>query len=146
MHRAPSSSFGPAFSAVGGSGSYFRSYRRNVVEMVQQRVTNVLTEEGEQSVSELQSALETPYPPASSPGEYPHRRTGNLQSGIESQVHTDQYDVELTVASSRINGNPHVPSFLEFGTSRMAPRPYMRPARIRTQARLLNELADALKV
>ena len=68
--------------------------------------------------------IDTPYPPASRPGNPPHRRTGNLEAGIE---HTESADgTEMVLSSKRAEGDPRVPMFLEFGTSKMAARPYMR--------------------
>lgn len=51
-------------------------------------------------------------------------RTGTLRRSINTQVH----DVSPTRVLARIGPNTHYAAFLEFGTVRMAARPYMRPA------------------
>lgn len=57
----------------------------------------------------------------SAPGEPPNRDTGNLQSNIETSM---PEPLVAQVTSSAAHATP-----LEFGTSKMAARPYMRPAR-----------------
>ncbi|BEV00077.1 HK97-gp10 family putative phage morphogenesis protein [Novosphingobium olei] len=57
----------------------------------------------------------------SKPGEPPNRDTGVLQAGIENRMVSD---LEAEVSSNAPYAAP-----LEFGTSRMEARPYMRPAR-----------------
>ncbi len=57
--------------------------------------------------------------PASKPGEAPHRRTGTLARSIA-------YEVSKTTA--RVGTNVKYGKFLETGTSKMAARPYLRPA------------------
>lgn len=78
---------------------------------------------GIKAAAMVSTSIDEPYPPASSQGNPPHRRTGNLRAGVD---HIDGPD-STTIKSSRAEGNPLVPKFLEFGTSRMAARPYMRP-------------------
>lgn len=57
----------------------------------------------------------------SKPGEPPNRDTGVLQANIEAQL------VEPLVAE--VSSNAPYAAVLEFGTSKMAARPSMRPAR-----------------
>lgn len=57
----------------------------------------------------------------SAPGEPPNRDTGVLQAHIENRMVSD---LEAEVSSNAPYAAP-----LEFGTSKMAARPYMRPAR-----------------
>ncbi len=88
--------------------------------------------------------LDTPYPPASSPGESPHKRTGNLQAGVDHRERVEGTDSLTEISSKRApsGGDDHpsihehhmavinqsmVPVWLEFGTHKMAARPYMRP-------------------
>lgn len=61
------------------------------------------------------------YPPASSPGEPPHRRTGRLQQSIT-------YDVRRKSGQPAVRIYAGVPygEFLETGTSRMAARPWRK--------------------
>lgn len=58
---------------------------------------------------------------ASSPGEPPNRDTGNLQANLET---TNPRPLVAEVRSNALYA-----ADLEFGTSKMAARPYMRPAR-----------------
>jgi len=57
----------------------------------------------------------------SRPGEPPNRDTGNLQSKLKS--------VPTGPISAEVRSEAPYAAPLEFGTSRMAARPYMRPAR-----------------
>lgn len=57
----------------------------------------------------------------SAPGEAPNRDTGNLQAHIEA---TNPKNLVAQVTSSA-----DYAAALEFGTSKMAARPYMKPAR-----------------
>jgi len=57
----------------------------------------------------------------SAPGEPPNRDTGHLQSQIETS------QPEFLVA--QVTSSAEYAKDLEFGTSKMAARPYMRPAR-----------------
>ena len=57
----------------------------------------------------------------SKPGEPPNRDTGALQAGLET---TQPGPLVAEVRSNAAHAAP-----LEFGTSKMAERPYMRPAR-----------------
>lgn len=58
---------------------------------------------------------------ASAPGESPASDTGRLVNSIRTR-YADDYLVGIVSASTAYA------AFLEFGTSRMEPRPYMRPA------------------
>lgn len=58
---------------------------------------------------------------ASAPGQYPNRDTGVLQSHLEAEL------VEPLVAEFR-SAAPYSAA-LEFGTSKMGPRPHVKPAR-----------------
>lgn len=58
---------------------------------------------------------------ASNPGEFPNRNTGDLQAGLTT---TNPAPMLAEVRSEAPHATP-----LEFGTSKMAERPHMRPAR-----------------
>ena len=72
----------------------------------------------------------------SRPGEPPNRDTGDLQAGLKV-VQTGPLSAELRSEA------PHARP-LEFGTSRMAARPYIRPARDKNIDRARKRLADQL--
>lgn len=58
---------------------------------------------------------------ASAPGEPPNRDLGGLQAGLEN--------VMKAPLLAEVSSNAPYAAPLEFGSSRMAARPYMRPAR-----------------
>jgi len=57
---------------------------------------------------------------ASAPGEAPASDTGNLVSKIMVR--------QITKDKVAVESNAHYSAYLEYGTSRMQPRPYMLPA------------------
>ena len=73
--------------------------------------------------AEVQALIATPYPPPSAPFRPPHRRTGKLQSGITVTVEKGARGraAALVVKSNQVYG-----PMLEFGTSKMSPRPFGR--------------------
>ena len=70
-----------------------------------------------------------PYPPSSAPWAPPHLRTGALRQGITSfKVKRLQYVIQ----ASAVKGTHNYAVYLEFGTKRMKPRPFMRPMMLKT--------------
>lgn len=59
---------------------------------------------------------------ASRPGEPPRKRTGTLQKSVESRVELEPRGV-VTLIGSKV---PYA-KWLEYGTRRMQPRPWLRP-------------------
>lgn len=102
---------------------------------VRDKLVRNVTAAGEQLAKIQRQSLNTPYPPASAPGESPHRRTGDLQASVTSEVdETDGDRVTARVGTPLAYGR-----YLEFGTGRqseksqpnhplsgMAPRPWLR--------------------
>jgi phage gpG-like protein len=70
----------------------------------------------------------------SQPGEFPRKQTGRLRATITYEVDTD-----LMVA--RVGTNLKYGKFLELGTRRMAPRPYLRKTLMAEQATIARLLA-----
>lgn len=70
----------------------------------------------------IRRSISTPYPPASEPGEPPHRRTGTLYRGVGSTVNR-----QTLVARIVVDRKVFYWKFLERGTSMMDPRPFVRP-------------------
>jgi phage gpG-like protein len=68
---------------------------------------------GKASVEAFRNGMSKHYPPASSPGEWPANRTGDLKSSIRHEVNGDV----LTVGTGEIYA-----VYLRYGTSRMARR------------------------
>lgn len=74
----------------------------------------------------------------SAPGEPPNNDTGVLANNIE--VTRDANDRTKVLVSS----NAPYASYLEFGTSRMAERPYMRPATEKIRPKAVELVARAM--
>jgi HK97 gp10 family phage protein len=64
------------------------------------------------------------YPPASLPGEPPAIRTGKL----DLSVRVEQPTFSNGVTTGGVEATAPYAGYLEFGTSKMAARPFMRPA------------------
>jgi hypothetical protein len=93
-------------------------------------VLEAMENRANETVEEIKESISEPYPPASTVGNPPHMRTGNLRDGVQQITYETNDAVTSNVASSRAEGNPAVPLWMEFGTFRdpAAPRPYMSPA------------------
>lgn len=96
---------------------------------------------GDDKVARMKQAVGEPYPPVSSPGDPPHRRTGNLQDGLGSVTMPTPNGVFTTFYVERQDGDPRVPWWLEHGTGRMAPRPFMGPQVIDTRRNGVKDIA-----
>lgn len=68
--------------------------------------------------------LNTPFPPASAPGQAPHRRTGGLLRANDASIRSLPGAIELRVGVPAGSPNAAVAGYLAGGTSRMAPRPW----------------------
>lgn len=97
---------------------------------------------GDEKASKMKVALSTPYPPASAPGEAPHSRTGALAEGVGSVTMPIADGVFTTIYSERVGGDSQVPWWLEHGTGKMAPRPYMGPEVIDTARNGVHDIAQ----
>lgn len=88
-------------------------------------VLATLDELAEQIVADVRDRIDVSFPPASDPGESPHRRSGRLRDLVSSDVEQDGPSLTmLTVLSAA----PYS-IYLESGTAHMAARPFMGPAR-----------------
>jgi len=81
-------------------------------------------------VGVAQALVSTPFPPASSPGDPPHRRTGKLRSSINyKKKRKGLYEITA--------GGPDVRQavWMEYGTTKpkgsIARRPFMRPMMVK---------------
>jgi len=77
--------------------------------------------------------INTPYPPASSPGESPHKRTGNLQAKVAV--------TKPAPLVRRIGSSAFYALFLELGTRKMAPRPFLLKSLMETAQDVKNTVA-----
>jgi hypothetical protein len=92
-------------------------------------IFNTVDEIGGRAEDSLTTRLNEAYPPASSSGESPHRRTGNLRAGAAHLSEQTDTGAMVTVFITRAGDDPLIPVYLEFGTDRMDERPFMRPER-----------------
>lgn len=113
------------------------------VKWLERQMPGFMESIGIRATGEITQELDTMYPPASKPGESPHKRTGSLQAGVSHVESNDGDEYATTITSRRAEGNPMVPTFLEFGTKKMAARPYMRPVRNHGE-RIVNAAASKL--
>lgn len=101
----------------------FNFDRRWVGRILHPRLHRAMRKSLEFLVDQTKHGLRTPYPPASSPGEFPHRRTGALQQSIRVGV----IDARRRAVTGQFGSDLDYATYLELGTSRMAPRPFLRP-------------------
>ncbi len=73
--------------------------------------------------SAAKEALGGAFPPPSNPGEPPHLRSGRLRSSISWRLGEDEQGLYADIGTNVLYGY-----WLEVGTDRLAPRPYLRPA------------------
>jgi HK97 gp10 family phage protein len=78
--------------------------------------------------SDVQKSLNTNFPPASDPGQPPHKRTGTLYRSVYNQIEKTGKLITGIVGDNAQKNSATYPEMLEFGTSKMSPRPYLRPA------------------
>lgn len=76
----------------------------------------------------------------SAPGEYPNRDTGVLDGNIETEIVAS--DPPTVTVTSRAPYAAH----LEYGTSKMAPRPYMRPSVEKNRKRVAQLVGEAVNI
>ena len=82
---------------------------------------------GRSVVSEIQTSISTPYPPSSKPGEPPHMRTGRLRSEVKWTLEETPEDFTLTIGVFPETPEDEKKALeLEYGSSRMRPRPFIR--------------------
>lgn len=60
------------------------------------------------------------------PNNPPARDTGNLRESIRYEVHKEDKEVYGVVGSTQ--KDPNYAVYTEYGTTKMAPRPWLRPA------------------
>ena len=99
---------------------------------------------GRALVSSTVSDISTPYPPASRPGQPPHRRGGGLRRGVGSTVVRSGTTVALTVGVPRSSPVARQARALQGGTSRMAARPFM-PTPAMAKALVVDAVTSAVR-
>lgn len=93
---------------------------------------------GSRTLELAKESISTPYPPASLPGEAPHRRTSDLMEGLEFEVNEEE--LKVTIRSTIGYG-----IFLELGTSKMQARPFLIPAFFIALEEFRRDYAEKLK-
>lgn len=76
---------------------------------------------------------------ASSPGQPPASDTGFLVNNIKRKIDSDKMGGEIA-------SRAFYSKFLEFGTSKMLPRPFMFPALEKHRAKIIKRISQAIKV
>jgi HK97 gp10 family phage protein len=96
--------------------------RADVVNRIRSVLMQTMHQQGQESVDRIKKSIGTQYPPASSPGEPPHKRTGGLQNSVG-------YNVTVAGPSANLEVTATAPyaAYLEYGTENMAARPFLRP-------------------
>jgi len=89
---------------------------------------------------QCREAVSDPYPPASSPGESPHLRTGKGRSSILHAVNFRKLVGYVFVADT---GKHMV--YLEQGTRYILPRPWLKPTFDKTKKRIKSMVFDRLR-
>lgn len=90
---------------------------------IDRAIFDALQEFGRDVVAEMQQRVGILFPPASDPFNPPHLRTGNLQQGISILSIVQEGPIStLTIISTMPYTLP-----LEYGRSRMLPRPFLLP-------------------
>lgn len=90
---------------------------------------------------------------ASRPGEPPAIDTGILRASITNEVELKGVgvegrvgpDIEYIAAKAPVGTNVEYGYYLEIGTSKMAPRPFLRPALRRTRRKVVKIFKEANK-
>ena len=76
------------------------------------------------------------------PGNPPARDTGNLTNSIRWEIHNEGKEVYGIVGSSQLDENYAV--YTEYGTTKMAPRPWLRPAMEKNNQWIRKSIANAV--
>jgi len=104
-------------------------------------VTEKMTEAAARIVAGIQDDVSEAYPPASMPGEPPRLRTGALLRSVRIE---EVVPLRVTIAAGGIGSFAPYARHLEFGTSRMEPRPFVMPRVEEALPDLSTEIRDAV--
>jgi hypothetical protein len=116
------------------NGGSFLATAENAIERAVSRATIKLQGNVTEDINRESS------PPASAPGEPPHVDTGTLGASIDHETYRTKADF-----IGRVGTNVKYGRWLEEGTTRMAPRPYLRPALDRIRPAFEKDLKAAGK-
>lgn len=88
---------------------------RRMIQTTQAALNFAMKDTAAKMQNYVQNQLSKPYPPASSPGNYPHIRTGQLKAGVY---------VSGTTNGIRVYSQAQHGVYLQWGTENMEPRPW----------------------
>lgn len=112
-----------------------------IMEDIAKAVVAGLDAAGEALVEKYQRMLNVPYPPASRPGQPPHRRSGGLGRAQTHRVARDAFGVALIVGVPTSSPVAAQASALAKGTGRMKARPWIDEAEVQSAADLAFAMA-----
>lgn len=90
------------------------------IRFAESDITNTLVDTVTEVINYAKILVSIPYPPPSQPNQPPHMRTGRLQESIDI-FQISNYYVDFGADASYARA-------LEYGTSKMRPRPFMTPS------------------
>jgi hypothetical protein len=90
---------------------------------ISRAVVDGMERASDEIIEDIKQRISTAYPPASKPGEPPHRRTGNLLASNDSFVTSDVGGLEVTMT---LSNSAFYAGFLRDGTSKMAARDFFQ--------------------
>lgn len=105
-----------------------------IMATVTNAVVSALDAAGDALVAKYRRILNTPYPPASRPGQPPHRRSGHLRDAQAHRIARDAFGVTLIVGVPTSSPYSDQARFLADGTKRMKARPWIDDAEVQAAA------------
>ncbi len=115
-----------------------------VLAEISSAVLGAMTAAGQALAAGVVSSISAPYPPASSPGQPPHRRSGGLRAEVTSRTTRAAGAVTMTVGVPSDSPVRTQAQALQGGTARMAARPFV-PTVERATAVVLDHVAAAVR-
>jgi HK97 gp10 family phage protein len=116
----------------------YKSKIKGVPWAVRRAVADGMEQAARSLVRVMRANLNTPYPPASEPGEFPHKRTGNLRDNVDYWIDRKTLKLRIGPTVDAVYG-----LYLEYGTSRMAARPWIAPSYASRKQQFQNTIANA---
>lgn len=89
----------------------------------------------------MRRRINKPWPPASRPGQSPRRRTGNLWRSVTYKINRQTLEIWIGPGEQAPYG-----LYLEYGTKRMAPRPWMFRGLKDEKKRIVNTMNRAAAI
>lgn len=111
--------------------------------VVRAAVADAMERWADRTVRDIRRSINIPWPPPSSPGEPPHKRTGNLRDNIGYHINRKTLVVKIGVTDLAVYG-----IYLEYGAPRsnLEPRPFLWRAFRNNQGQIAASMARAAKI